>query len=60
MTVTLPYDPMWRAVEWALKNCPSYITNDAHMIGYNSYDNTYIDYFFGDKNEALMFKLKWS
>jgi hypothetical protein len=60
MTVTLPYDPMWRAVDWAREHCPSYITNDAHMIGYNSYDNTYIDYFFHDKNEALMFKLKWS
>lgn len=60
MTVTLPYDPLWRAVDWAREHCPSYITNDAHMISYNSYDNTYIDYFFGDKNEALMFKLKWS
>ena len=62
MIVTLPYDPLWRAVDWAREHCPSYITNDAHMIGYNynSYDNTYIDYFFGDKNEALMFKLKWS
>ena len=60
MTVTLPYDPLWRAVDWAREHCPSYITNDAHMNGYNSYDNTYIDYFFGDKNEALMFKLKWS
>jgi len=60
MTVTLPYDPAWRAVDWALKNCPSYITNDAHMIGYNSYDNTYIDYFFIDEAEATMFMLKWA
>jgi len=59
MTVTLPYDPMWRAVDWAREHCPSYITNDIHQDGYNTYDRHKIDYFFGDKNEALMFKLKW-
>ncbi|CAB5215007.1 hypothetical protein UFOVP190_356 [uncultured Caudovirales phage] len=59
-TVTLPYDPLWTALEWAKKHCPNYITNDAHMIGYNSYDNTYTDYFFGNEAEATMFRLKWS
>ena len=59
MTVTLPYDPLWRALDWAKKHCTSYITNDIHQDGYNTYNRNKIDYFFSDKNEALMFKLKW-
>lgn len=59
MTVTLPYDPLWRALEWAKEHCPSYITNDIHQDGYNSYDTSKIDYFFGNHQEALMFRLKW-
>jgi hypothetical protein len=60
MTVTLPYDPAWRAVDWAIKNCPSYITNTHHKKANGQYALDHIDYFFSDKNEALMFKLKWS
>jgi len=53
MTVTLPYDPLWRAVDWAIKNCPSYITNTAQPGGK-------ICYYFINEAEATMFKLKWS
>ena len=53
MTVTLPYDPLWRAVDWALKNCPSYLTNTAQPGGK-------ICYYFIDEAEATMFMLKWS
>lgn len=60
MTVTLPYDPVWKPLAWAKKHCPSYITNAIHQDGYNTYDNRKIDYFFGDEKEALMFLLKWS
>ena len=59
MTVTLPYDPVWKPLEWAKKYCPSYITNDIHKYD-NSYDNKKIDYFFGNKKDALMFLLRWS
>jgi len=58
--VTLPYTPLWEPLEWAKEHCPSYIKNDAHMIGYNSYDTTRVDYFFGDEEEAIIFKLTWS
>ena len=57
--VTLRYDPMWKALDWARNNCPSYITNDIHCDGYNTYDNTKIDYFFSSKEDAVVFKLKW-
>jgi hypothetical protein len=57
--VTLPLDTLWRALEWAKANCPSYITNDMHMNGYNTYDTTKIDYFFGTEQDALMFRLRW-
>jgi len=59
MTVTLPYDPLWAPLEWAKKHCSSYISNDIHKYG-NSYDNTRIDYFFGDEKDVLMFILRWS
>ncbi len=58
--ITLPYRPMWEPLDWAKENCPSYITNDVHMDGYNTYDNTRIDYFFGDEGDAILFKLAWS
>ena len=59
MTVTLPYDPAWQALAWAKKYCPSYITNDVHQDGYNTYDTSKIDYFFGNDKEAMVFLLKW-
>jgi hypothetical protein len=60
MTVTLPYDPVWEPLEWAKKYCPSYITNDMHQDGYYTYDNTKIDYFFGNEKDAMWFVLRWS
>jgi len=60
MTVTLPYDPQWRAVDWAIKNCPSYITNAHHKKADGQWHLDYIDYFFIDEAEATMFMLKWS
>jgi len=59
MKVTLPYDPIWAALEWAKKHCSSYITNDIHKYG-NSYDNKRIDYFFRDEKDAIWFTLRWS
>ena len=60
MTVTIPYDPFWEPLNWAKKHCPSYITNDMHMDGYNTYDSTKIDYHFSDEKDALMFMLRWA
>jgi hypothetical protein len=59
-TVTLTYDPTWKAVEWAKENCPSYITNDVHQNGDNIYDRTKIDYHFSDEKDAIMFLLRWA
>jgi len=30
MIVTLPYDPAWKALEWAKDHCPDYVTNEVH------------------------------
>ncbi len=57
--VTLPYDPLWTALDWAKENCPTYITNDMHMRGYNDFDATRIDYFFADEQDAFKFVLRW-
>ena len=58
--VTLPYDPLWRPVEWAKKNCPSYITNTmsdklTELVG----DRTPINYYFSDARDATLFALRW-
>jgi hypothetical protein len=60
MTVTLPYDPIWKPLEWAKKHCPSYITNDIHIRGDTVYDINRIDYFFADEKDALIFTLRWA
>jgi hypothetical protein len=60
MTVTLPFDPFWEPLHWAKKYCPSYITNDMHCNGYNTYDATKIDYHFSDEKDASWFLLRWS
>lgn len=60
MIVTIPYDPFWEPLNWAKENCPSYITNDLHCNGYNTYDSSQIDYFFGNKEDAILFKLTWT
>ena len=60
MTVTIPYDVRWPALEWAKENCASYITNDVHCDGYNTYDINKIDYFFADEKDAVMFALRWT
>jgi hypothetical protein len=60
ITVTLPWDPMWTALDWVKEHCPSYISNDVHMDGYNTYDHTKIDYFFSDQRDAVIFALRWA
>ena len=50
--VVLPYDPVWRALEWAKQNCPGYITNRATVDGK-------ICYYFANEKEATMFMLRW-
>jgi len=60
MIVTIPFTPLWEPIDWAKEHCPSYISNDIHMDGYNTFDNSKIDYFFGDEKDAMWFKLRWS
>lgn len=59
-TVVLDYDPLWRPVEWAKKNCPSYITNTLYnKIPEIIDDRTKISYYFGDEQDAILFALRW-
>lgn len=61
--VTLPYDPTWKALEWAKKNCPDYITNKVNSkrfgIGYSVDGDYLIDYVFSSTESATLFALKW-
>lgn len=59
MIVTLPYDSVWEAMTWAKEHCPSYITNDMHQDGYNTYDDKKIDYYFSDERDVIFFSLRW-
>ena len=54
MTVTIPYDPEWKAHDWAKKHCPSYISNKSNQMFGG------IVYYFSDERDVTMFILRWS
>ena len=66
MTVTLPYDPEWKALAWAKDHCLSYITNEAvdtqrmKRVPGGWVDDTSIVYHFSDERDVTLFILRWS
>ena len=67
MTVTLPYDPDWKALEWAKEYCSSYITNKAsnttrlkRVSSSGWVNDSSIVYYFSDEQDAVMFALRWA
>ncbi len=58
-SVILQYDPVWQALTWAIKNCPSYSTNIA-IFRPPSTNPWQIRYYFTDQKDAVYFALKWS
>jgi hypothetical protein len=66
MTVTLPYDPEWKALAWAKDHCPSYITNEVRnntrlkKVPGGWVPNHRIVYHFSDERDATFFALRWS
>jgi hypothetical protein len=65
MTVTIPYDPSWKALAWAKENCPSYITNKASnttrlkQVSGGWINASCIVYYFSDERDAVFFSLRW-
>lgn len=60
-TVTLPYDPVWRPLDWAREHCPSYITNTVNKTNVSFFNRKFqIDYIFGEERDAVLFALKWA
>jgi len=63
-----PYNPEDQShLSWAVKNCPSYITNERNFNegGLTKVQGgwvltTHIDYLFGDEKDAVAFSLRWS
>ena len=51
--VTIAYDPLWKPLEWAIANCPSYITNQSGIKPKT------ITYYFSDAKDATYFRLYW-
>jgi hypothetical protein len=63
--VTLPYDPLWTALDWANEYCPSYITHASGLANLKSVpggrvDDASIVYYFNDERDAVFFSLRWS
>lgn len=60
-TVTLDYDPVWQALDWAKKHCASYITNTSEAQPDSTYHNRNykIRYYFGTEADAVLFALHW-
>ena len=60
MRVTLPYDKSWEALEWAKKNCPSYVTNSSANFATIGPDEwPVISYYFNEEKDAVAFMLRW-
>jgi hypothetical protein len=66
-SVTLLYDPTWRALEWAKQYCASYITNTMNYEDREQFPGTYhfarimrITYYFANERDATMFRLRWA
>lgn len=62
IVVTIPYDPLWKPLDWVKENCPSYITRDVWKEEDGTidiYHNYRINYYFYDEKDAIVFKLKW-
>lgn len=61
-TVTLPYDPVWSALDWAKINCPSYVSNRQKFNSDSQYHyhEHFIEYVFNDESDAVIFALKWA
>lgn len=57
--VTLPYDPLWAPVEWAQKNCPSYICNTVYANFKPAEPTAVVNYYFDSEEDATLFTLKW-
>ena len=55
--ITIPYDHEWKALRWAVKYCPSYITNVLPSV--DNIDHG-IDYYFSEEKDAMFFALKWA
>jgi hypothetical protein len=66
MTVTLPYDPDWKALIWAKEHCSSYITNEAGPARMKSVPGGWVNtspdivYSFSNEKDAIMFALRWT
>ena len=48
-----------KAIIWAKKHCPTYITNDGYLSDQFEVHIRY-RFYFGDEKEAMMFRLKWA
>jgi hypothetical protein len=56
---------VWTALDWAKKNCPSYITNATgpartKKVPGGWVNNASIVYYFSDEQDAVFFALKWT
>lgn len=57
--VAIPYDVTWKAVDWAKKNCPSYVTNYVLEEKVKMTQRPIICYVFSDEKDAIIFALRW-
>ena len=61
--VTIHYEDVEPALQWAKANCPTYITNAYHSMDPREFDMVRIDFFFGTskqgRRDMTAFTLRW-
>lgn len=58
--VRIPYRNSSEAGQWAMANCPSYVTRYAVSWSTEDDDEGEVEFMFGTERDAIMFSLRWS
>ena len=56
--VTLPHIHSWHARNWASDNCESYLS--CTIYGTFGTDNSFVEYYFEEEKDMILFALKWT
>lgn len=58
--VQIPFLNSSKAEQWAMANCPSYVTRYTVSWSTEDVNESMVEFMFGTERDAIMFMLRWS